>query len=197
MSLRNRAPFTSTEASDAPLRRSKPRTASISATQSVSPTSAIPLGPFKVTPFLPPAMNSSESTDPSALRREDESVVVLGEWVTVDVAHVPDIETGIVPHRLRVLESFDDIGGAGGAAASAAGGAASAGFGARSPPQAAVRVARQERRYDDHAYESPQDSSGRHRFGPPGRREPWRCRISGPTRACARASRRHRPWLRA
>ena len=48
-------------ATGAPVRLSKARTASMSATQSVSAMMAIPLGAWSVTPPRPPAMNLRES----------------------------------------------------------------------------------------------------------------------------------------
>ena len=66
-SLRNLAPRTLIVATGAPVRRLKPRTASMSATQSVSPTIAIPLGALSTAPPRPPAMNFTESGLPSAL----------------------------------------------------------------------------------------------------------------------------------
>ena len=59
MSLRKTAPRErrSTDAIGAPVRLLNARTASISVTQSVSPTIAIPFGAWSVTRFLPPSMN--------------------------------------------------------------------------------------------------------------------------------------------
>ena len=56
-------------ATGAAVRMLKARTASRSATQSVSPMSAEPRGSFSVTPLRPPAMNISESMEPSPLSR--------------------------------------------------------------------------------------------------------------------------------
>ena len=60
----------STVATGAPVRTLNARTASMSATHSVSPMSASPLGALSVTPSRPPAMNCSESIVPSGFIRE-------------------------------------------------------------------------------------------------------------------------------
>ena len=58
------------EAIGAPVRALNARTASMSATHSVSPTRASPLGAFSLAPFTPPAMKGVESmAAPSAVRR--------------------------------------------------------------------------------------------------------------------------------
>jgi hypothetical protein len=59
----------STPASGAPVRRSKPRTASASATHSVSPTMVMPRGACSVTPPAPPATKRGRSTVPSGRMR--------------------------------------------------------------------------------------------------------------------------------
>ena len=71
MSFRNTAPSVArlTLSSGAPVFALKARTASMSATHSVSPSSARPLGALSVTPFLPPSMNLRFSTAPSGRRR--------------------------------------------------------------------------------------------------------------------------------
>src|SRR5690349_17623691 len=69
-SLRNLAPWTAMLATGWPVRRLRPRRLVMSATQMVSPWSAMPLGPSSSTPSTPPTMNLSESTLPSPLSRE-------------------------------------------------------------------------------------------------------------------------------
>ena len=63
------SPEKSTFTSLSPVRRLKPRTASASATHSVSPTMYIPRGACSTTRFVPPAMNFRFSIWPSGFIR--------------------------------------------------------------------------------------------------------------------------------
>src|SRR5262245_550097 len=139
-SLRNFAPRTGMLATGAPVFRLNPRTASMSATQRVSPTMAMPLGAFRVTFPRPPATNLSESTDPSALIRLMKPLLslVLGSPFTFDTNQ-----------RLRSGSQRADSGfcrsftvpmwrASAGAEAGAAAVVSAAGASLRSPPQAAA-----------------------------------------------------------
>ena len=71
----------STLATTAPVFTLNPRTTSMSATHSVSPMSASPLGALSVTPFRPPAMSCSESIVPSGFMREMKPLLSLPSGV--------------------------------------------------------------------------------------------------------------------
>ena len=92
MSLRKSAPSgaRSTLASGAPVRRSNPRTASRSVTQSVSPAIAMPLGACSVTRPAPPAMNRRFSTRRSVATRLMNPLSSFA-CHAVDVADEPDL----------------------------------------------------------------------------------------------------------
>jgi len=81
-SLRKVAPSApaSREATEAPVFTSKPRTASMSATQRTPSAMAIPLGAWRTTPRLPPWMKGVESARvPSALRRSMKPLPSLAD----------------------------------------------------------------------------------------------------------------------
>jgi len=71
MSFRNAAPSVArlTLSREAPVLASNARTTSMSATHSVSPSSASPFGAWSVTPLWPPSMNLRFSTAPSGRTR--------------------------------------------------------------------------------------------------------------------------------
>src|SRR5262245_41081695 len=91
-------------ATDAPVFRLKPRTASMSATQSVSPTMAMPFGAFRVTLPRPPATNLSESTEPSALIRLMKPLLSLALGSPFTLETESDALVRIPANRLGVLQ---------------------------------------------------------------------------------------------